>query len=259
MGRCLVGTLSQSAEYDFETGLVTIRARGDLDALGASALRTTTLKWLSEHPLCIIVDLTGIELRDDVPLLVLPTLARRADAAPIYLVVDRHTRSGRVIEDSLRHRLPLFSDEESAIATATAGGNGRSRRLHLHMWGEAGAPARARQLVERACEMWRLPQLCDVAKLIISELVTNAIRHAGGDLEVTVALGERYLHMHVRDRDRRIPRIYTTDSFEPGHSRGMKLVDGLASGWGTALRPYGKSVWATLSLTPDPVPISRDR
>jgi len=104
--------------------------------------------------------------------------------------------------------------------------------------------------------MWKLPQLSGVAQLIISELVTNAIRHAGGDIEVTVALGEYYLHLYVRDRDRHIPRLFSADSIEPEYSRGMKLVDGLAAGWGTTPRPYGKSVWATLRLTAGPAPPS---
>jgi anti-sigma regulatory factor (Ser/Thr protein kinase) len=208
------------------------------------------LKWLAEHPLCVIVNLAGIEVRNEIPLWMLPAVARRADAAPIFIVVDRHSRSGQVIENSLGHRMAVFADESSAVATATDGGNGQNRRFHLHMWGEANAPARARQLVDRACRTWHLQHLSDIAQLIVSELVTNAIRHAGGDLEVTVALGEFYLHLHVRDRDRHIPRIFATDSHEPAHSRGMKLIDNLASGWGTTLRPYGKSVWATLRIRP---------
>lgn len=245
----MVNNLSQSAEYDFETGLVMIRARGGLDILGASALRTTTLKWLAEHPLCVIVDLTRIEVSDEVPLLMLPAVARRPEAAPIFIVVNAQTRSGRVIEGVLKHRMSVFTDEGSAVATATETSSGQPHRFHLHMWDESRAPARARELVDRACRTWHLQQLSDVAQLIISELVTNAVRHAGGDLEVTVALGEFYLHMHVRDRDRRIPRVFTADSYEPEHSRGMKLIDKLAARWGTTLRPYGKSVWATLRLT----------
>lgn len=242
-----MGTLSQSVEYDFETGLVKIRARGGLSILGASALRTMTLKWLAEHPLCVIIDLTKIELRDEVPLLVLPALAGRSDAAPILVVADPLTPTGRVIDRSLSHRLGVFKDEASAIAAASSE-SGSRRRLHLHMLRDVSAPARARELVGQACKMWGLSQLAAAAQLIVSELVTNAIKHARTDLEVTVALGEQYLHILVRDRDPRIPRIFTADSPHPDHSRGMKLVDGLASEWGTTLRPYGKSVWATLKV-----------
>src|SRR5688572_17653568 len=124
----LMGTLSQSVEYDFETGLVTIRARGDLSILGASALRTTTLKWLAEHPLCVIIDLTKIELRDEVPLLVLPGLARRGDTAPILVVADPLTPAGRVIDRSLSHDLGVFKDEASAVAAASSQ-SGSGRRL----------------------------------------------------------------------------------------------------------------------------------
>lgn len=242
-----MGTLSQSVEYDFETGLVTIRARGDLSILDASTLRTMTLKWLAEHPLCVIIDLTGIELRDEVPVLVLPALARRRDAAPIFVVADPLTSAGRVIDRALGGRLAVFKDEASAVEAASGQSVSR-RRLHLHMPREVGAPARARELVGQACKMWGLPQLAGAAQVIISELVTNAVKHARTDMVATVALVEQHLHLQVRDRDPRIPRIFTADSPHPDHSRGMKLVDGLASGWGTTLRPYGKSVWATLKL-----------
>jgi len=243
-----MGTLSQSVEYDFETGLVTIRARGDLDILGASSLRTSILKWLAEHPLCVIIDLTKIELRDEIPLLVLPAMARRSDTAPILVIIDPATRTGRAIDKCLSHHIAVFKNEITAVAAAATAHPGSRRRLHLHLLSELTSPARARDLVGQACKMWGLPQLAGAAQLIISELVTNAIRHARSDLEVTVALGEQYLHLHVRDRDPRIPRIFTADSPHPDHSRGMKLVDGLASGWGTTLRPYGKSVWATLKI-----------
>jgi two-component sensor histidine kinase len=97
--------------------------------------------------------------------------------------------------------------------------------------------------------------LSAAAQIIVSELVTNAIRHAGTDLEVTIVRGRRELHLHVRDRSPRIPRLYSFDSHEPEHSRGLKLIDGLAASWGTTLRPYGKSVWATLPVMPGiPVP-----
>jgi two-component sensor histidine kinase len=123
--------------------------------------------------------------------------------------------------------------------------------------GDASAPVRARMLVQEACRRWGLPALIDPAQLIVSELVSNSVRHAQTDLELTIALGDHYLHLHVRDRDQQVPRIVTADSADPEHSRGMKLVDGLAAGWGTTLRPYGKLVWATLRIkqrnrTPSP-------
>src|ERR671916_2990745 len=136
-----MGTLSQSVDYHFETGLVTIKARGVLDVPGASALRATMLKWLVEHPLCLIVDLSQVEVADAIALTVLPAVAKRDEAAPILVVVDSSTQTGLVIEQHLRTRISVFRDEASAAQAALAGETGSRRRLHMHMWSDKSAPA----------------------------------------------------------------------------------------------------------------------
>ncbi|HEX6683199.1 MAG TPA: ATP-binding protein [Candidatus Limnocylindrales bacterium] len=201
---------------------------------------------MAEHALAVIIDLTAVTVVDEIPLLVLPTLARNHDVTPIVVFARPGGLDTALIRSRLSRHISVFTEEAAAIAAAKA--RNSSRRLHVHLEAESAAPATARALVRRGCTRWGLSELCPNAELIISELVTNSVRHARSDVEVTLAVGEYYMHIHVRDRDHRIPRIYSRNSTSPEHSRGMRLVDGFASGWGTTTGPFGKSVWATLRI-----------
>jgi anti-sigma regulatory factor (Ser/Thr protein kinase) len=246
----VVITLAHTTKYDFETGLARLAFHGDLDAASASHMRSTVLKMLSEHPLAVIVDLDDLQVLHELALLVLPALVNNRENVPILLHCDPLTPTGQVVRSAvLGGGMPIYAHEREAV-TALARGRSSSKRAHVYLRSGPTAPAAARRLVVRLCEAWDLHELTELAELIISELVTNAVRHASTDLEVTSAIGEHHLHMHVRDRSKRLPTLSGADGMQAHHSRGLQLVDRLSNGWGTTLTPYGKTVWATLRLRP---------
>ncbi|MBL7495185.1 ATP-binding protein [Frankia sp. CNm7] len=86
----------------------------------------------------------------------------------------------------------------------------------------------------------------DVAVLLASELVTNAVLHGRGDPTVEIRASDRQVWVGVQDPDSRIPRAQHADSGALG-GRGLHLVDTLAHSWGTApIAGDGKTVWFTL-------------
>ena len=89
------------------------------------------------------------------------------------------------------------------------------------------------------------PSVCST--LLLSELVTNAVRHAGTSFTVSAALAEESLQVGVEDLDPRLPVVVAPD---PGEvtGRGMMLVDRLASRWGAEHTDAGKRVWFELDL-----------
>lgn len=107
--------------------------------------------------------------------------------------------------------------------------------------------AAARRLLVRALELWGLPQLADTATLVLSELVSNAVRHASGEgMRVNVTrVGARRVRVSVFDRDTTRPRVQDQD---PGaeRGRGLFIVSAAAASWGVELLPGGKNVWAEL-------------
>ncbi|MFC8829738.1 ATP-binding protein [Streptomyces sp. NPDC057137] len=92
-------------------------------------------------------------------------------------------------------------------------------------------------------------ELGDTAALLLSELVTNALRHGsppGREIVVTVRRADGLLRMEVEDAGDSLPRPRTPDPIDEC-GRGLALVAALADDWGVAPRQGpGKRVWVTL-------------
>ncbi|MFJ5307290.1 ATP-binding protein [Streptomyces sp. NPDC088350] len=117
----------------------------------------------------------------------------------------------------------------------------------------------ARELVRKRLAEYGLQSLVDIAELLVSELATNAVMHAGGRYRLTLSLGIGILRCEVADERRHLPRPLhrQPDSDEnpdadSENGRGLFLVDALAHRWGSRLVEEGKEVWFELRLdTPD--------
>ena len=94
---------------------------------------------------------------------------------------------------------------------------------------------------------WDADQFADDAVLLLSELVTNAVLHAGTDIDVQVQLDRDILRVEVRDGDPRIPSVRQY-SLLSGTGRGLALVAGTAKTWDAEAVPEtgGKRVWFEL-------------
>jgi anti-sigma regulatory factor (Ser/Thr protein kinase) len=118
------------------------------------------------------------------------------------------------------------------------------------------APRLARDFVAGLLDRWELSELADNATLLTSELVTNAVVHAGEAPSLVVAVADGSLEIGVSDLDPRVPRRAGSHDFvlpadgnlmlvrEGG--RGIPLVDHLADEWGVAADEPGKQVWFRL-------------
>ena len=83
----------------------------------------------------------------------------------------------------------------------------------------------------------------EVASLLVSELVTNAIQHAGSEVNVHLEVSADLVRVEVDDASPRAPlRLVVPEDAERG--RGLQLVEALASSWGVDQVPGdGKKVW----------------
>jgi GAF domain-containing protein/PAS domain-containing protein len=112
---------------------------------------------------------------------------------------------------------------------------------------EASSAAAARRFAADILTAWGHPALVDDACLLVDEIVTNAIQHTVGDIEVELRLTDR-LHVAVHDGSDRLarPQPITEDSLS---GRGLHIVERLAVAWGVHPRPAGgKTVWLELPL-----------
>ena len=132
-------------------------------------------------------------------------------------------------------------------AHACPSGADSSRQLYMTLPAVSHSVRLSRYATRAVLTAWQLAHLDEAASLLVSELVTNAVRHARGIDVVTVNLhaGRTWLRIEVQDTDRhwpqpRIPGRYDESGF------GFILVDALASNWGVRETEAGKAVWAEL-------------
>jgi serine phosphatase RsbU (regulator of sigma subunit)/PAS domain-containing protein len=124
-----------------------------------------------------------------------------------------------------------------------AGGLANARR---RFGGDAASAPAARRFAADILSAWGEFALVDNARLLLGEVITNAVQHTVGDVDVRLSLGLRRLRVEVRDRSDRNPdrREVVVDS-ESG--RGLHIVEVLARDWGFEPLPTGgKVVWFEL-------------
>lgn len=129
-------------------------------------------------------------------------------------------------------------------------------------------PAAARAVVRSVLEEAKLDELLDAALLLTTELSTNAVVHAGTDLDLEVVADRRGVTVTVIDDARGViaasseragisplragAQLSLTDLSERG--RGLLLVDHFATRWGTTHYDAGKGVWFRLNRRGEPEP-----
>jgi two-component sensor histidine kinase len=110
------------------------------------------------------------------------------------------------------------------------------------------APAQARRFV-RGCLGDDVPrETIDLAELLTSELVTNAIRHGSGHVSVSLRHQDGVLAISVSDDDAAMPVVPPEEPLALG-GRGVRMVQRLAQDWGVSPREKepGKVVWFRLA------------
>lgn len=109
----------------------------------------------------------------------------------------------------------------------------------------------ARRFVRLVATTWQASHVPETAELLVSELVTNAVRHVGEDapLCVLIARDNDVLRVEVHDSSRRLPRVrHAADDVEDG--RGLFLAASLAKQLGSRRTANGKVVWFEPSAWP---------
>ncbi|MFI9340174.1 SpoIIE family protein phosphatase [Streptomyces sp. NPDC052773] len=127
------------------------------------------------------------------------------------------------------------------------------------------APGAARRLLRTALREWAdlgLPgadRAGEDAAVVVSELVTNAVVHAGTDVELACRLEPETGALVVEITDRHPSRAPRDGAAEPGHGtpeygRGLRLVAALCESWGVTYRRGAKTVWARMTGEDPPDP-----
>jgi DNA-binding NarL/FixJ family response regulator len=200
-----------------------------------------------ERPDLILLDLSmprvdGLEalpqLRDDVPearVIVLSGFAPDQFAPAVLTAgavgyLEKGMSPQRLVDEILALG-GLLEVVEEALAAAQA-----------HLAPELQSAGRARRFVDETLRRWDCGDQLDVVTLLVSEVVTNAIVHAGTEVEVSVQLTADAVRIEVIDHAAVLPVAREADDDDTS-GRGLALVEAMASAWGVEARPGGKIVW----------------
>ncbi|MGW0499034.1 SpoIIE family protein phosphatase [Streptomyces sp. NPDC003007] len=111
---------------------------------------------------------------------------------------------------------------------------------------DPAAVARARKMTGEQLAEWGLAEAEFATELIVSELVTNALRYGGAPIELRL-IRDATLICEVSDGSSTAPHLRRARVFDEG-GRGLLLVAQLAERWGTRQTPTGKTIWTEQSL-----------
>ncbi|MFD6313575.1 SpoIIE family protein phosphatase [Streptomyces nigra] len=111
---------------------------------------------------------------------------------------------------------------------------------------EPRSVGRAREFARTRLQSWDLEALVDTTELLVSELVTNALRYGEGEIRLRLLL-DRTLVCEVWDSGLVQPRRRRARDTDEG-GRGLQLVGLLSAAWGSRRTPRGKTVWFELPL-----------
>ncbi|MFE9022777.1 ATP-binding protein [Streptomyces sp. NPDC007808] len=134
-------------------------------------------------------------------------------------------------------------EDEAASAGERAQTPQLSRRLGR---ADLRAVPETRRALRELLGQWGRPGRSDIAELLTSELVTNALVHTDREAVLTATVGPRGLRVEVRDFVARRPRLRVPIADDGTNGRGLFLVQSLADAWGVRAHGVGKAVWFEL-------------
>lgn len=109
-----------------------------------------------------------------------------------------------------------------------------------------GTVATARRWLRSEID-WAPSELSELAELVLSELVTNAVLHTPGPMRVSASRREDCVAIEVVDADVDHLPVKRSYSSEAATGRGLQIVDRLSTSWGVRALAAGKGVWAVLA------------
>ncbi|MES5818756.1 ATP-binding protein [Streptomyces sp. RG80] len=140
-----------------------------------------------------------------------------------------------------------FSAQTVEEVTAGAGEQGQAPQLRRRLGrADLRAVPEVRRALRELLRQWGRPGRSEIAELLTSELVTNALVHTDHDAVLTATVGPGGLRVEVRDFVARRPRLRVPNADDGTHGRGLVLVQSLADAWGVRAHGVGKSVWFEL-------------
>lgn len=244
-----------ASRIDFQvedTSPVTVvRLSGPLDMTTTRPVHDALQQCLATQPAALVVDMATVRVRQPLALSVFAAVARQASVwpdVPVLLCGTERESVDWLAETGAGRRVRVRASRAEALREALGEADRRTAtpRVRTCLQPVAQACRWARDLADETCQRWGLPDLIAPTRLVLSELVTNAVRHANTPMEVTLTLRRPYLHVAVADGNRDPLQSARRPPSTAEGGRGLLLVREMAQRWGWLPAGSGKVVWALL-------------
>ncbi|GGV14397.1 hypothetical protein GCM10010260_61980 [Streptomyces filipinensis] len=167
----------------------------------------------------------------------------------LYEALAGHTDSLDTTCDRVLHALlpPGGAPDDVALLLARTQGLPAAQVATWDTPADPALVAPIRKQVVEQLDAWALSEAAFTAELVVSELVTNAIRYGSHPIRLRLIHDATTLIVEVSDTSHTAPHLRRAKTFDEG-GRGLLLVAQLTQRWGSRHTPEGKTIWAELSL-----------
>ncbi|MDQ3611601.1 MAG: ATP-binding protein [Actinomycetota bacterium] len=232
---------------EIEHGVHVLAVFGPVGAAYADSLVVAVRASLARQPRGVVVDLT--DACDLVPEAVAALRALAATTSGWPRASLRFCASSPDVVAELAG-MTLHRDRVEALQHIDD--RSTAPREQIDLRDGVNSPAQARAAVAAYAERLGLHEIHDDLALVVSEMVTNAVRHAGPPVALEIQTDPDAVLIAVKDGSPNRPRPREAGQEAEG-GRGLMLVDLLSVEHGVRLDPPGKTVWAAVKRGPDPV------
>ncbi|SFK72258.1 MULTISPECIES: STAS domain-containing protein [Amycolatopsis] len=232
-------------------GCLVANLDGVLDTHTYGHIRDSLLKLALEEPRAVVAQVDDLQIRSEPLLSVFSSVWLRVNHwpdVPVFLVATDPAKRRSITGSAVSKFVPVYATTVEAVGAAEKGPARKRRRAVYPPVLMCSAAARA--FVRETCRDWQLDAWTSDALCIASELVENAIEHAGTELELRLELRRGMLTIAVRDGSPAEAVLRQGNQGQPvGY--GLQIIADLAKVWGCApdLRG-GKVTWAVLTTGP---------
>ncbi|GAB3564373.1 hypothetical protein GCM10027445_08080 [Amycolatopsis endophytica] len=232
-------------------GCTVVDLDGRLDARTYGILRDSLIKLAIEQPRALLVRADRLEVTSTSALTVFSAVWMRINqwpAVPMVLVTGDEQQRRLIDFSGVRRYVPTYS---SLVDALDAIEEPPQRRRHTADFPPIPASSHAaRAFVRETCRDWNVVARLEDALGVASELIENAVTHAGTELELRVELRLGYLTIAVRDQNSK-QAVLRQSAQGRLSGYGLQVVAALSLAWGCSpTLGGGKVVWAVLSLVP---------
>ncbi|AQT81571.1 sulfate transporter [Mycolicibacterium litorale] len=233
---------------DAVDGATVLTVEGTLDSISYGKLRDSIVKAALDEPRAVIVDITNLAVPAESAVAVFTSarwhIARWPDV-PLLLVCGTESSRDMLYRNGITRYVPVYAGVRQAVDIAAQQPVPGRRRIRAELIPDASSVAMARRLVAEWLHAWSRAELTPVAKIIVTSLVENAVRHAGGATALRLESKGDEVTVAVEDASG-VPASFKEKALGNDELSSLKIVDAVCRTWGCSPTPSGKVVWCVV-------------